>query len=1669
MKFKVSLLTFISTLMLLTSCMEAANNRRSNLDSNDSEQESSDYIIENPTNPSWYAKGQYVDGALTLNSSDTGSIYLVGGIVNNYIVSQEKKNSVFCLVGSINTASSTGVDKKSQVRLMATPIKSSKSQETSLRINVANAGDNAAFCGGDNIVSYTSSGSSVLVDANEAAYSLATICPECSTSFTTIALTLHESVAGVLKHSPVPSTSVSLSNLSVTINVNGSSTTPGGSCTNTSCQQQGYNCCLNGQCVIDGEVRPETDQNSSEYKTALAEILEDANSFKNYPELFYVCPINVNPGEDDDDSNDGDPIDDANQQLLKDIEDYKCLLGQLDSCDPNLDSVRVKVWQKCGCSFEPTYIGGELQLDSRCIDYGLKAEKDANGNILNIQCDIPVIENEDRPFQNLSVLVSGKSAPHRFFSLAGTPYDDLSEIPEGTNQEGDTFYYLDDANKAGPLETSYNMNAVIGQMTLDLQQAQPAKALDVEVDKVYIVSVTSGYATPCPYCQQDAWQKVFSSQPETAKGYGLTWRGYTTDRAQIGSNTTYGNYEDTIFGRACWVPPTMLPSSHISYADAGVQRRNRLETQAAMYVNGYQRDWYGFNQGALIGSFDGVSWFSVGAGRRVRSTTQKLFLAINAPFADLAQNTNYTVSVVEDLGGQTAADYDWDFSKDPSAAGQGYGASCQYMHACNVDSDCVAKLGWEYACAQVTDVKTNWPKFDIDAFERNNYSREGVSLSSILNTNISSGQNKRCVYRGAGSLCKLSPTTNVKKTTHSKLLTCAPNFYCAALDSASFSKELIRSPNEPTAILYGQAASILGRPISYSNRGEELPTNIQQAIAANLSIYAATGTYGPGDVGLCVPGRSTDTTNGFESRHESEDNKNRTDYISQIASCNEDATGFNRTRSCPVFDTDGNYVTVEDATINVPSVLQNMCSAASVDTDETSSFKSIEAGLIKDILQLQTETLAANACIRRAGAVCHTNLDCGPNRLHADVARGLSPSSFGDTIAEQKYWEEELVCGQSQQEPLLNTILAGSYYNYDMGQNRCCREISKDFTMYTQVETNTSFPGYDSQNEVLNTRTTSNVSPDATGRYSRYSASETFNTSSIEMKVEPGVLPDNGQALIINETGRSNCCGGGFIRKFEDGTNNWTAGGRLNLSPTKLACLNYSMKSWREELQPLYRNNWLMEYSFMSAIGGYRTYNGEVGQPFVWLRPGDPIGSIQANINADSAAVPENINTTSPIDGRISFYPADEEGTLFNTKIAFGLYQNTGFNDTFNAPYSPVVVKPAGFNNPIAPALGADDLEQQTLAIYIPDYVNGASINDVILNYITDPDATDFSDLSTHDEAAMTEVVCPSVAGAELALASISQPAYCTVTENNLRYMFFRINNDLLSAPTPMQIGWVSFRYNFPASAFGTIPGGQKYYESIFERYELLGVPQVTYEAIRCNDEKANPAAHTSNEGRLVEGIYNEVSDPFFTDPDRIPATDPNIGTADAIDNQVYYKTDGSTIALPQIFAANDFKCCSKLGTNVTDPGSMCCSGFGVLNEDNTYECRLPSGTNINTYLNLFISSEGIVTESADMSLDPEKHYDLRTGFPLVEGANADQVKSKLNQIGNRFCQLGKVRTGSAFDNYYPQPAAGYFTEDTQLKGYNSIVDSMDDLTADDANYSSFIKGFRWNHHFYCE
>ena len=56
---------------------------------------------------------------------------------------------------------------------------------------------------------------------------------------------------------------------------------------------------------------------------------------------------------------------------------------------------------------------------------------------------------------------------------------------------------------------------------------------------------------------------------------------------------------------------------------------DKVKGTTALYVNGYRRDWFGFNKGALIGSFDGVRWFAMGGGRRVTAKSTKLFLAMN--------------------------------------------------------------------------------------------------------------------------------------------------------------------------------------------------------------------------------------------------------------------------------------------------------------------------------------------------------------------------------------------------------------------------------------------------------------------------------------------------------------------------------------------------------------------------------------------------------------------------------------------------------------------------------------------------------------------------------------------------------------------------------------------------------------------------------------------------------------------------------------------------------------------------------------------------------------------------------------------------------------------------------------------------------------------------------
>ena len=232
---------------------------------------------------------------------------------------------------------------------------------------------------------------------------------------------------------------------------------------------------------------------------------------------------------------------------------------------------------------------------------------------------------------------------------------------------------------------------------------------------------------------------------------------------------------------------------------------------------------------------------------------------------------------------------------------------------------------------------------------------------------------------------------------------------------------------------------------------------------------------------------------------------------------------------------------------------------------------------------MTTPALAADACLRRAGEVCFSNLDCGPNRLHSEQAVFLSTDRFGGTDAEKNFWSESLVCSQSAELP---TLQADNFYDYDLTQNRCCREIASDFTMFSKIDEIVISPDIgDEKNLNLDIENHTAIDPNRSKRYSRYNALDLISgiqispTYSIDVdddgkfdsteyvipEVAQNSPPDKFQWRTFQESGKLTCCGGGWVRKFADGTQDWSNNLRQNYNTTNFRCLNYQDKMYKEK------------------------------------------------------------------------------------------------------------------------------------------------------------------------------------------------------------------------------------------------------------------------------------------------------------------------------------------------------------------------------------------------------------------------------------------------------------------------------------------------------------------------
>ncbi|MCO4752947.1 MAG: hypothetical protein KC478_00625 [Bacteriovoracaceae bacterium] len=1785
----------LTLLALLSSCLPEQTARlqqgTENLDSTTTDQDEDDITYSDEVAPYWLDSGQQLS-TLTINYDNLKNHYIFGSAIDAYLQADSNFDGQYCLHATFLTGSNSSKPLIARATPAVTTDYRTGTRNRYLRIQLSQSSGNE-ICNKDILISESPLTLSSAPATSSVAFNTEDVCDNCLGIINSNSLKLYKiNDSSFLEE--IETSTINYSELSIRIDMNGNTTSNPSTCSDAGCKSQGYDCCIQGQCVNEAAVKQSGAQ-ADPQGFNLAESEKDSNSnwYLKYPQYYYSCLEDPQNDDGDDPVDPEDPAAEAEERRLAMIADYDCIeelkansnedpfhkdpynsSASYNKCEVSTttdnmyyETVMKRLYGHCGCAEKD-----DLDLmvkNCPAYTYKLVYETDAQGNetsdVSSVECVTPATNDNDLPFQDLEVMVSSRSAPHRFFNKNNeeiNPYVS-GETYTSTEQEGEPFQYLDDS-QLFPLNGSFNMNSILGQMNVSLDQARPAKLVDLEFDKVYYIAALDGYYTACPQCGKDSWFTNFSPYPSTQDGLGLRARGFTTSRDSWGTNSVAGNYEDTIFGRACWVPPTMLPFSHSPDSDVQQQRLNRLSAQSAMYVNGYQRDWFGFNKGALIGSFDGVTWFAIGKGRKVRATSDKLYLAINAPFADLASPTDHIVSVQEYDFMTTAANYDYDPNEEINSPFQNDGGLCQKQHECETDSHCITKLGWEYSCVDVFQYKTSWPNFEaVGASEIGQDEKSGALVQFLQQGQLPPGSSsKRCVYRGAGAPCAIDLTT-LSDENKRKALSCAPNFYCAALTSSDFNKEVARfaapleNQQETKNHYFGKDANVLGRPKDYviTSGGSTLPLDVREAIEANLGLTSSLGTSSHG---LCRPAKSLPkyaggTTTNYNplDQHRNKDTEYRTDFISQIGGCNANLYTGLKYSSCPIIDSDGNYLHLKDSFINDQvqisdsfisgifdkvdatkyyATQQNMCGLEAVDSNtgdlfsmtedqirDKSAFKSIEARtLASSDTQLQP-TFAQNACFRRAGSVCHTNYDCSPNYKHYELIDILGGDMFGN-VAERKYWEEYLVCSQESREPTLTTDSTDAeveaFNSYSMHNNRCCREVGKDITMYTEDSP------LSTESTGLRTDIYGGFQPNNPNRYSRYAASlpivddATLASAITNSRVsarrpnDPGLqagdptILDTNQWKNIHDAGARTCCGGSWVRKFADGTNDWSKK-RLSLDVNNFKCVNYQTPLLLTETPADYnlsesdlnqdRINFCVD-SGLGAAGCAQSPLGSIDSLSYAAAPSLDYTTFKMKIDTD----PEKMNdqdlwAQNPwAFMQLLPYDSQEDAQFFEWNVDLpDLIENREAKRYIHTripsfmAFNNISEVRIDLENPYSDKGGQSLHPGGSCKRLIPSSYNcnangwnglcGDSVDNVQWNPSNVCSDGDQCCYMYDDSTRILKVAYSQGIIDDTVDGGPADEYEFYGHKSHSLYLEFTAPGTLLWEQTRVPATAAIDDPNYLSHRRSSKPGDALFYLEKLAKLEYIGIPQMTYEPVFCNDiyQKVVPGIFKDS----IETVSDFINSPeTFVDPSADTYWSVTGSPGAAYDPYQHWdpSTDLKKVADQKlldhepIFSDHEFKCCLPLGSplNSTEDASICCSG--AAGDGDTRKCALPDGTDLNVYFNKFVSGEGLddqyLTSAQPLDVDD---FDPATGEPKTSA----EIVTKLKAIGSELCASGTTRRGGAFGPFDGEPYANFEPEDSTPTPVNGLVDSIYDAGESNnqpVGYNEFSKGYKWNHHVYC-
>ena len=701
----------------------------------------------------------------------------------------------------------------------------------------------------------------------------------------------------------------------------------------------------------------------------------------------------------------------------------------------------------------------------------------STGEVIDYRCIYPPGENNLKFEQK--VIVSSKSIPQRYFDEDGLGHDTISiNTPkqEESNKDSVTFEYTrDDPVRPNNVDQFIGFNEINGTISYDNSSAHPPTVVELEKGTMYDIFVDQGTFNTCISCGNDYYARFIKNHPDSFFNLGAGYRSKGTETDPF-RNTDY-RMDDLLFGRACFVPATMIPFTHDDDSIVQDQRFSRQAAQHFLFANGYQRDWYGFDYGSIIGSFDGVTWFSVGSQRRIKADSHRLYLAVNSYFGDLNRSNVFVVhineaSLIVSAGSQITSDDDSN------------GTSCREFHQCEVDSDCVTQLGWDYVCEDIEKISTVWPEF-------NSYGQELPTNDpqKRLFKEIFYGKEigNRCVYRGRGAPCE----TDINKTsdnTYSSidvenapgLHMCAPNYHCAEINNNSlFNNRIVRYARSPAfqnasedvdeedLDLIGKGARILGRPFKYNGDEEVyLPEAYQNLRNNNVTA-------------LCLPGKDPRTskfgTTYFEQHSFIPTDPSGIDSdeffmgdqiggIGMTMAVQRDEENF---LSCGIFDSDGNYYHKEypNEDLTGGSTTADEILAASHTQATTTNMLSIFEGpdytdspIIKnfDTEFIEEFYFQKNRCLRMPGSPCFNNLDCAMNEKIVDKNQVVNASTDDSLTGadnlnryEVAFWQSEMICGQR---------MLKDDEDYELKNNRCCRDHDNTFLWAQEAQRDSRTP-----------------------------------------------------------------------------------------------------------------------------------------------------------------------------------------------------------------------------------------------------------------------------------------------------------------------------------------------------------------------------------------------------------------------------------------------------------------------------------------------------------------------------------------------------------------------------------------------------------------------------------